>query len=463
MSDLRGEWRDHLDDLAARGLRRHLRRIDSAQGAHVIIDGRRLLCFCSNNYLGLANHPRVLAAARDALDRWGWGAGASRLVSGHMGPHAELEARLASFKRTEAALVFPTGYQANLAAVRTLAGPGDVVFSDKLNHASLIDAARGSGAELRIFPHRDYDKLEQLLERYTWHGHQGGGHPACQACETHAPPSHRAQRRVIVTDSIFSMDGDAADLPRLVDLKRKYDAALCIDEAHACGIFGPRGSGLAELMGVEGDIDAIVGTLSKAFGGIGGFVAGSRELIDMLINTAGGFIYTTALPPPACAAAMAALDIIESPEGEDRRRRVLAYAARVRGTLASIQRSARADCVPLLCQQWDPKHCSQSSGTPQNDDLASTEHSVLSTQHSSIRQANGVPPSPIIPLVVGEAGAAVQLSQKLEAEGLLIPAIRPPTVPRGSARLRISLSADHQPGHIDQLLAILGKNLALRR
>jgi len=349
MSDLRTEWSAHLDELAARGLRRHLRRIDSDQGAYVVVGGRRLLCFCSNNYLGLANHPRVLAAAKDALDRWGWGAGASRLVSGHMGPHAELEARLAAFKRTEAALVFPTGYQANLAAVRTLAGPGDVVFLDKLNHASLIDAARGSGAELRVFPHRDYGRLERLLQRYTWHGHPArqamegehprGRHRARQEVGTHAAePNQNAGRRLIVTDSIFSMDGDAADLPRLVELKRKYDAALCIDEAHACGVFGARGSGLAELMGVEGDIDAIVGTLSKALGGIGGFVAGSCELIETLVNTAGSFIYTTALPPPACAAAMAALDIIESPEGEDRRRRVLAYSARVRRTLASIQR-----------------------------------------------------------------------------------------------------------------------------
>lgn len=267
----RRSFRAELDGLAERGLFRELRTVESPQEAYVVVAGRRLCCLCSNNYLGLANHSAVAEAARSGIKRWGWGAGASRLVSGHMTPHAQLESRLATFKRTAGALVFPTGYQANLATVRAVAGAEDILFIDKLNHASIVDAARGSGALLRVFPHRDYGKLARLLDRGA-----------------------KYRRRVIVTDTLFSMDGDFADLPRLVELKRRYDALLVVDEAHATGVFGEHGRGLAEQMGAEEGIDATVGTLSKALGGIGGFVAGSRELIDLLVNTGGAFIYTTA-------------------------------------------------------------------------------------------------------------------------------------------------------------------------
>lgn len=374
---------DQLLELSAKGLRRTLRTIESTQDAYVTMNGRRLCCMCSNNYLGLASHPEVIAAVKSAVERWGWGAGASRLVSGHMGPHAELEARLAAFKNTPAALVCSTGYQANLAAIRGLAGPDDILLLDKLNHASIINAARGSGAVLRVFPHRDYAKLERLLDRSAGY-----------------------RRRIIITDSIFSMDGDFADLPRLADLKRRYDALLIVDEAHATGIFGRQGRGVAELMQVEEAIDVTVGTLSKALGGIGGFIAASTEIIDLLVNVAGPFIYTTALPPAACAAALAALDLIE--REPQRREKLLSLANRLRAEL----------------------------GDRLGFDLGGST-------------------SQIVPIIVGEAEAAVQLSRRLEEGGFLIPAIRPPTVPRGRSRLRISLSAGHDPADVDRLVALL--------
>ncbi len=375
-------WAERLSELESRGLRRRLRTIESTQGAHVTLAGRSLVCFCSNNYLGLADHPAIKAAVAEAVGQWGWGAGASRLITGTMVPHQQLESKLAAFKRTEAALVCSTGYQANLAAVRALAGRGDAVFLDKLDHASIIDAARGSGAVVRVFPHRDYDKLERLLQRTA-----------------------AAHRRVIVTDSLFSMDGDLADLPRLVDLKRRYQALLVIDEAHATGVVGPGGRGVAELQGVEGEIDLTVGTLSKALGGIGGFLAGSREIIEWVVNTAGAFIYTTALPPAACAAAMAALDLVE--REPQRRARVLALADRLRRELSG--------------RGWD---------------LGGSQ-------------------SQIIPLIVGPADRAVELAAHLEADGLLAPAIRPPTVPTGRSRIRISLCADHSDEDLDRLMSAL--------
>jgi len=373
-------WADQLAALADEGLLRSLRMIASAQDVHISSEGRTLCCFCSNNYLGLANHPQVVAAVKRAVERWGWGAAASRLVSGHMKPHAELEKRLAEFKGAEAALVLSTGYQANLAAVRSLVGKGDIVLCDKLNHASIIDAALGSDAVVRVFPHRDYGRLERLLDR-----------------------TRDARRRVIVTDSVFSMDGDFADLPQLVELKRKYHALLCIDEAHATGVLGDNGRGLAELMEVEGEIDVVVGTLSKALGGIGGFITASRELIDWIINTARSFIYTTALPPAACAAAIAALDIVKAEP--ERRQRLTANAARLRRELGEVR---GYDIGQSACH--------------------------------------------IVPLIVGESSTAMRLSQQLEEDGLLVPAIRPPTVPRGQARLRITLSSEHTDADLDHLL-----------
>lgn len=377
-------WLILLGDLEARGLRRVLRTVESREGGHLTVRGRRLISFASNDYLGLAAHPAVVAAVRTAVERWGWGAGASQLITGHTGAHAELAARLAAFKSTESAIVCSAGYLANLAAIRALAGAGDVVLLDKLNHASIIDAARGSGAVFRVFPHRDYGKLERLLDRTA-----------------------TFRRRVIVTDTLFSMDGDLTDLSRLVELKRKYEAFLCIDEAHATGVLGPNGRGAAELAGVESEIDVTVGTLSKALGGIGGFVAGSRAMVDWIVNAAGAFIYTTALPPAACAAAMAALEVVEAEP--ERRSKLLNLAARLRDGLAS--------------RGWDTgPSCTQ-----------------------------------IVPVMVGQPERAVQMSAALEERGFLVPAIRPPTVPAGRARLRISLSVEHETQEIMSLLDALDR------
>lgn len=389
-------WAEGLAALSADGLRRTLRPIDSAQGPYVTVNGRQMCNFGSNDYLGLANHPQIRAAVKQAVDRWGWGAGASRLVAGHTRAHEELESRLATFKRTAAALVCSTGYQANLAVLRGLAGKGDVILLDKLDHASIIDGAFGAahapggGPVVRTFPHRDYDRLQRLLNR----------------CGDF-------RRRIIVTDSLFSMDGDVADLRRLVELKERHEALLCIDEAHATGVFGDGGRGVAELMGLEDRIDVVVGTLSKALGGIGGFIAASAEIVDWIVQTAPAFIYTTALPPAACAAAVAALDIVE---GEpERRRNLLANAGRLREEL----------------------------GSGLGLDVAGTC-------------------SQIIPVIVGAAEETVELARRLDQAGIMVPAIRPPTVPVGRARLRISLSAEHTPADLDRLGQALREYLCTR-
>jgi len=374
------DYAERLASLAADARRRTLRDVESSQGPRVRVGGRDLICLCSNNYLGLAAHPHVIAAVQTAVAEWGWGSGASRLVSGSMTPHTRLERRLAAFKDAEAALVLPTGYHANLAAIRAAVGPGDVVLLDKLNHASIIDAARSSGAVVRVFPHRDYIRLGNVLDRCA-----------------------KYKRRLIVTDSLFSMDGDFADLNALVGIKHRYDAALCIDEAHATGVFGARGRGVAEMMNLETEIDIIVGTLSKALGGIGGFVCGSQAFIDYVLNTARSFIYTTAPPPAACAAAEAALDIVETQP--ERRRKLLALAAELRSA-------------------WQQRGYDTAGSTSQ-----------------------------IVPLVIGDSDRAVRLSEALLDRGFLVPAIRPPTVPKATARLRVSLCADHDPADLKAFLA----------
>jgi 8-amino-7-oxononanoate synthase len=372
-----------LDDLAQRDLRRRLHQVDSAQDARIVRNGRQLICFSSNNYLGLANDPRLIAAAKAALDEFGLGSGASRLITGSMTPHHRLEEKLAHFKQCEAALTFATGYQANLAAVSAGAARGDAIFSDALNHASIIDAARLSRADVFVFPHKAYDALESRLQRET-----------------------QFARRLIVTDTVFSVDGDLADLPRLVELKTRYDAQLCIDEAHATGVFGPHGRGVAELQNVEDAIDITVGTLSKALGCAGGYVCGSRHLIDYLINRARSLIFSTAPPPAIAAAACAALDLIVAEP--DRRKTLLAHADRLRAELG--------------------------------DRLG-----------FNLGQST----SPIIPLIVGDSAAALDLSAQLLEHGLLVPAIRPPTVPESSSRLRITPIAAHTEADLDALISAL--------
>lgn len=393
-------WLRRLDVALAQrrheSLFRQLQRVESAQGPELRLAGQQVVQFCTNNYLGLAGDPEVVAAAHAALDRYGAGAGASRLVAGSMELHHELEAQLAALKGTPAALIFPSGYMANLAVLTTFAGAADRLVSDKLNHASLLDAARFSGAAHRTFPHRNYTRAAALLARAGvtpgTPGATGDGAPV---------PSARGQT-FLVTDSIFSMDGDLADLPALCGVAERHHALVVVDEAHATGVFGPTGAGLAEAQGCAARVALHIGTLSKALGSIGGFVAGPQEAIDTLINTARPFIYTTALPPACSAAALASLRIVAR---EPRRRaRVLALAAQVKAELVQMG---------FACQ--DSR-------------------------------------SPIIPVILGSAAAAVEAAAFLRARGLYVPAIRPPTVPPNTARLRISLMATHTEAHVAQLL-----------
>ncbi len=375
----------HLDSFAEADLLRNPAVLESACGAKIIVSGRELVCFCSNDYMGLANDPQTKAAASQAIETWGVGAGASRLVSGTLQPHVELENRLADFKHTDSAIVTSTGWMANRVAIHALAGTGDIIFCDKLNHASIIDATLSSGARVRSFPHKDAGKLEELLEKNR------NNHKRC----------------LIVTDSLFSMDGDIAPLKKLVKLKNKFGAQLIIDEAHATGVLGHGGRGAAQLLGVEDEIDAYVGTLSKALGSLGGFVAGPKVLIETIRNTGRAFIYTTALAPSLCAAAVKALEIID--QQPQRRDRLVQLAEFLRGKL-------------------------KKSGF----DLGNSA-------------------SQIIPVIIGPADKALQLSTKLFDEGFFIPAIRPPTVPKGTSRLRISLTAKHDKADIERLADLLGQ------
>jgi len=377
-------WIDEeLRALDAQDLRRAWNLRQGAQGATVHIDGRTLINFGSNDYLGLAADPRICQAAASAMRQEGWGAGASPLVTGRGESLARLEQSLAQFEGAEAAIVFPSGFAANLGAVTALAGRGDAIFADEKNHASLIDGCRLSRADVQIFPHRDCEHLAELLA---------------------AAPGE--QRKLIVTDSVFSMDGDLAPLPQLVELAESFEAMLLIDEAHATGVFGHGGRGLAEQLGVEDRVHVRVGTLSKALGSLGGFVCGSRPLIDWLMNRARPYVFSTALPPPVCAAAIAALHAIA--EEPRHGRELLRTADRFRGRLNE--------------QGW------RTGGTA----------------------------SQIIPLIIGDAAETMRLSAALNRKGMLVPGIRPPSVPAGQSLLRISLSRAHTEEMLESLLAALG-------
>jgi 8-amino-7-oxononanoate synthase len=372
-----------LAALEAAGLRRRLRPLATAADTEVTVGGRRCLLLSSNNYLGLATHPALRAAAVAAIERWGCGTGSSRLIAGHTALHADVEAKLAALKGTEAALLFPSGYQANVGAITTLVGRGDHVFSDALNHASIIDGCRLSRAGVHVYPHRDVRALEAQLA---------------------ATP--RAGRRLIVTDSVFSMDGDRAPLTALVALAERYHSWLMLDEAHATGVLGPRGAGLAEADGVTARVTVHMGTLGKALGGAGAYVAGSQGLIDLLVNRARSFVYTTGLPPAAVAAAGAALELVAA---EPERRAMLArHARRLREGLGALGLTA-----------WGDTH--------------------------------------IVPLVVGDNQTALRLAAALEARGVLGHAIRPPTVPDGTARLRLAPMATHTDAQIDEALAVIAE------
>ena len=349
------------------------------------IADRRFINFSSNDYLGLANDPRLREAATSAIDKFGVGAGASRLISGTQSPHLRLERALAEWKGTEAALCFSSGYAAALGTIPALVTKNDVVLLDKLCHASLIDGAKLSGAVLRIFPHNQLHKLESLLE---W-----------------ARRKHAAKRVLIVTESVFSMDGDRAPLRELVELKKRFGALLMLDEAHAVGVIGPNGRGLAAAENVSQEVDVQMGTLSKALGASGGYICGARTLIEWLINRARSFIYSTAPPPGIAAGALAAVDFLASSEGEKRR---LLLCERIR-----------------LMQQLLPR-------------------AGLKGEDVGARSA-------IFPLIVGEEKAALDLAAALQSEGFLVPAIRFPTVAKGAARLRITVTAAHEEAQIEAL------------
>jgi len=362
----------------------------SQPGLIVQRDGRALVNLSSNDYLGLSQHPHLVAAVRVAAERFGVGSGASPLAGGHTLACRDLERRAASLKHAEAAVLLPTGFAANLALLTTLARPGDLVASDSLNHASLIDAAKLSGATLRTYPHVNVNdhqglaKLDRLLSRHA----------------DDAPDA----ARFIVTDAVFSMDGDVTDLPALADLAERHDAHLIVDEAHATGLLGPTGAGLIEAQRVADRVAAANSTASKALGSLGGLVTGPTAVIDAVINRARPLIYSTAPPPTQVAAIAAALDVVA--DEPHRRHRVIELARRVRSAL----------------------------GLPAPTDALLT---------------------PIVPLIVGAADAAMQLSQHLADAGFLAPAIRPPTVKPGRSRVRLSLRADLTDNHVDRLIQAL--------
>ncbi len=374
---------ERLEELRESGLRRQLRLIEGPQGPRILLDGAPVLLLCSNNYLGLADHPRVREAAAEAALQWGAGAGAARLISGNMAPHHQLEERLAAFKGYEAALLFGSGYLANVGVISALAGRGEVVFSDELNHASIVDGCRLARAETFVYRHGDTEHL-------AWGLKEAGERAA-----------------LIVTDGVFSMDGDVAPLEDLSRLARSHGCRLMVDEAHATGAIGPGGRGSVAAAGLSGEVDLVVGTLGKALGSYGAYVCGSAELCEYLLNTARSFIFSTALPPPALAAAVAALDLLEAePERVERLR---ANAEALREGFA-------------------------------NEGLAA-----------------GGAPSQIVPLEVGDAERTMELCERLLERGVFAQGIRPPTVPAGASRLRFSVMATHEEAELREAARQAGK------
>jgi len=374
-----------IEELKREGLFRDPFVFECEQAKTLRTAGKTLLNFCSNDYLGLCSRKEVKEAQIDAINKWGNGSGASRLVTGTMSVHRLLEEKLALFEKKESAILFPTGYMANVGTISSLLNSQDAVIVDRLNHASIIDGARLSGAKIYVFAHSDMNRLESILKR-----------------------SQNKRRRLVVTDSVFSMDGDLAYLRDIVFLKEKYSAILMLDEAHGTGVFGESGAGLSEELGVKGNVDILMGTLSKAVGVLGGFVAGDKTLTDYLLNKARSYIYTTSSPPALCAGNIKALEIIESEP--DVRKRLRRNAAWVRSEIKKM-----------------------------GFDILNSE-------------------SQIVPVIVGGAKKAVEYSKALMKEGIFVQAIRPPTVPKGTSRLRITISALHEKADLEELVAKL-KNI----
>lgn len=359
-----------LKSLKKSGLYRELRTIEKIDGSRITISGKEYLLFCSNNYLGLANHPKVIQKAIETIKEFGFGAGASRLISGNTIIHEELEKRIAKFKDREAAIVFPTGYMANLGAITSLVDENDTVIIDRLNHASIIDACRLSKAKLQVYPHKDTKALKRILGR-----------------------SNKYRRRLIVTDFVFSMDGDIAPISEIVKLAKQYNAITMTDEAHAVGLKTSK------------DIDIVMGTLSKTFGSLGGYIAGSRKLIDYLRNKARSFIYTTSLPPAACAAAIAALDIIE----EDK------------SLITNLKQNSKY----------------------LREEINKLGFNIMESK------------TQIIPILIGDTNQTMKISKALFDRRIFISGIRPPTVPKNQSRLRISVCASHRKEDLECLVSSL--------
>ena len=389
MNNFTAELNQRLDEIRRQGLYRELRRVDSPQSPRIVVNGRTLLNFSSNDYLGLADHPVLKEAAVKAVERFGSGSGASRLICGSLAPHHELETALAAFKGTESALTFSSGYATAIGTICALAGKDDILVLDKLVHASIVDAARLSGAKLRVFAHNDLNELEDILR---WAGQR-------------AAPARRPNA-IILTESVFSMDGDLAPLREIVALKEKYGAWLMVDEAHATGIFGPQRRGLADELSVSDQIEIQMGTLGKALGSSGGYICGPRVLIDYLINRARSFIFSTAPVPAAAAVARAAVELVQSAEGKARCEKLTSLADQVKTGLAQTGWPATAG-------------------------------------------------SAIIPLIIGAESDALDAAGALLERGIFVPAIRYPTVARGEARLRVTLTAAHAPGDVSTLLTAL--------
>lgn len=375
--------KDEIETLRHRSLLRKMRMIRGAQGPDVLMDGKRVVLLCSNNYLGLAGDPRLTDAALRAMEKYGLGAGGSRLISGNMEAHEELEDRIARFKKTEAALVFGSGWHANVGTISAVVDRNDLVLSDELNHASIVDGCRLSRAETVVFPHKDLDALSRALK------------------------TSRHRRRLVVTDGVFSMDGDVAPLPEIADLCEKYGAILMVDEAHATGVFGEHGGGIIEHFGLEGRVDIIMGTLGKALGCYGAYIAGTHDLIEFLQNKARTFIFSTSLPPSLCAAARKAFDIIEE---EGWRREAL----------------------------W-------------------TNIRVFSEELKNVPVSGMTYETQIFPLLIGDERTTMALCGELFDQGIFCQGIRPPTVPAGTSRLRLTLMATHTQEHLSKTMAALKK------
>lgn len=381
--------KEELAEIREKGLYRVLRTVETAQGPRVTIDGREMILLCSNDYLGLANHPKLKEAACDAIEKYGFGTGASRLISGSMTPHCEFEEKFARFKGTEAALLFNSGYASNTGVIPAVTGFGDTIFSDRLNHASIVDGCRLSRADFRRYRHLDMKALERYLI-YHSENHEETG------------------RKLIVTDGVFSMDGDIAPLDKIVSLAKEHDCMLMVDDAHGTGVLGASGKGTAEHLGIAvEDIDIYMGTLGKAFGSYGAYVAGSRELIDYLINKARSFIYSTALPPSMAAAAIAAIEIME--DEPERRERLLANAAIMR------------------------------------DGLKGLGFEIMDSH------------TQIIPILTVDSEIACEMMELLMDEGVYALAIRPPSVPEGTSRLRVTVTSEHSQEDLSKALAAFKK------